>query len=118
MTPERLHKVIKQFIRDEGGTNLYRLGRCSEFAVALKKFVGSGTITKHGTWHTVLYWKNIYWDANGQHTLNNLKSTNYISAAENPHPATKEEIDHINSLLNKYFVDHILAGLRKASREV
>jgi len=108
MQISKLNQIIAQFRRNEGA-DIYALGTCSEFAVALKRFLGGGTISKEGLMHTSLYYNKHYCDIYG--------------CKKQPHgiynrPAKSSEMKHIKHYLELHTVQKILKGLRKAQKEV
>jgi hypothetical protein len=115
MSPEKLNKIIKQFWKNENKSDVYYLGICSEFAIALRRFLKAGTVYKAGLMHTFLEHKGYYCDIRGCFTPGRYKG---IVAATSYTPATKKEIAHIQSLLEHDTVAHIIKGLKEAQREV
>jgi len=115
MNTTKLNKIIKQFWANERHNDVYYLGICSEFAVALKKFLGAGTIYKAGLMHTFLEHNGYYCDIRGCFTPARYKT---IAPAQYYRPATSKEIAHINSLLEHDTVAHIITGLKQAQKEV
>ena len=114
MQISKLNQIIARFRQNEG-TDIYGLGNCSEFAVALKKFLGAGTISKEGLWHSSLYYKNHYCDIYG------CKKTSYGIYNR---PGTKSENKHIKHYLEDgrhgklNIMSKILTGLKKAKKQV
>ena len=115
MNKNKLHKIIRNFADQEPNENIYKFGLCSEFAVALKRFLKSGTIYKAGLMHTALKWKNYYCDITGCLNKDRFQFRNPSTSLS---PATKEEITHINNLLDHKEVDRIHKTLTKISRRV
>ena len=109
----KLDKIIKRFWADEGHNDVYYMGICSEFAVALKRFLKGGTIYKAGLMHTFLEYKGYYCDIRGCFAPSKYKT---IVPATSYTSATSKEIAHINSLLEHDTVAHILKGLKQAQR--
>ena len=112
---QKLNKIIRRFWKNENNSDLYFLGVCSEVAVALKKYLGGGTISKAGLMHTYLSYKGYCCDIRGCYTVSEYPM---IAPAFSYTPATPKEIAHINSLLEHHTVAHIVKGLKKASKEV
>jgi len=112
---QKLDRIIKQFWKNERRNDKYHLGVCSEVAVALKRFLGAGTIYKAGLMHTFLEYQGYYCDIRGCYS-----PRAYPTIAPSPSylPATPKEIAHINSLLEHDTVAHIIAGLKQAQKEV
>jgi len=114
MNIPKLNRIIAKF-RENEGSDIYALGTCSEFAVALRKFLKGGTITKVGLTHTTLQYDGHYCDIYGC-----KKQTHGVYT----HPATPEEMKHINYYLEdgrpgkRNTVGQILRGLKKAEKEV
>ena len=115
MDKKRLHKIIRKFAENEPNEYIYKFGLCSEFAVALKRFLKGGTISKAGLTHTYLKWKNHYCDITG---CLNKEEFQFRNPSTSLSPATKAEIAHINKLLEHKEVDRIYEGLKKAARQV
>jgi len=116
MNTAKLHATIKRFHRDHNYSDIYSNGLCSEFAVALKKYVHGGTIYKHGLWHTVLYYNGKYCDIHGCQTVSQLMRNMPIGMTKaNLRAAKPSEIAHINKLLDNNEVARMVAGLKKAS---
>lgn len=117
MNPDRLDRIIKRFWNSEHRDTTYYLGFCSEVAVALDRFINKkGKIGKHGLFHTIYIYGGYYWDIHGRMTKKELDFVCPIGATDEPRPAYPHEIDHINNLLNKKKVQHILKGLEEAKR--
>jgi len=112
MDINKLNCAIKKFWQSEGYNEIYYMGVCSEVAVALKKFLGEGTIVKRGLMHTALKYKDYYCDIRGCMTPQQFKTR---VPGEYLRPATPKEIQHINSLLEHHTVKKILNGLKKFS---
>ena len=112
---QRLNKIILRFWKNEKNSDIYYLGVCSEVAVALKRFLKGGTISKAGLMHTYFSYKGHYCDIRGCFTKSQYTM---IVPAMSYTPVTPKEIAHINSLLEHDTVAHILKGLKKASKEV
>lgn len=115
MKTSRLNRIIRQFWKNERYNDIYYLGLCSEFAIALKRFLGSGTIVKRGILHTGLKYKGYYCEVRGCMTERQFKNT---VPGEYLRPANAKEITHIYSLLKNHRVNDIVKGLRKAEKEV
>ena len=114
MNIPKLNRIIAKF-RENEGSDIYALGTCSEFAVALRKFLKGGTVAKDGLMHTVLQYDGHYCDIYGCKTYT---SGEYI------HPATPKEMKHINFYLEdgrpgkRDTVNIVLRGLKRAEKEV
>jgi len=115
MNVKRLDKIIKQFWKNERYNDIYYLGLCSEMSVALKRFLGAGTLYKRGILHTVLKYKNHYCEVRGCMNQRQLLST---APGEYLRPASNKEIAHIYNLLKEYRVKQIVKGLKKAERQI
>lgn len=115
MEISKLNRIIHKFWKDEKHNDIYHLGVCSEVAVALKKFLQRGTVSKAGLMHTYLDYKNHCCDIRGCFTKS--KYTMVVPSMSYS-PATPKEIAHINKLLEHNTVAHICKGLKKASKEV
>jgi len=112
INPQKLDRIIKKFWANERHNDVYYLGLCSEFAVALKRFLKGGVIVKRGLMHTAFKYGNYYCDIRGCMTEGDFKARVpgvYLR------PATKEEIAHINSLLDEEIVRYIIKGLKEAT---
>lgn len=119
MNSENLDKVIKRFWNKENRNTIYYIGKCSEFAVALDRFLNrKGTIGKHGWFHTIYLYDNYYWDVRGKMTKKELDFNMPIGATSEPLPAKTEEIAHIYSLLNEEFTQKTVEGLKRAKEEL
>jgi len=122
MNVNKLDKIIKRFWKNERNNDVYYLGLCSEFAVALQRYLkGKGSITKHGLWHTVLKYKGYYCDVRGCMTYKQMNFNMPIGGVggkDTTREAQPDEIKHIYKLLNKDKVDHIYKSLKKAEKEV
>jgi len=119
MNVQTLDKIIKQFWRNENKDTTWHTGFCSEFAVALDRFLnGAGQIGKQGWFHTIYIYKGNYCDVRGCMNENKLDFHNPIGSQGQPYPAAPHELQHINSLLNEGRVQRALAGLKRAQREV
>ena len=117
MNTAKLDGIIKRFHRDRNYSDIYSNGLCSEFAVALKKFLRGGTIYKHGLWHTVLYYNGKYCDIHGCQSSSQLMRNMPIGMTKaNLRAANPTEIAHINKLLDNKEVARMIDGLKKASR--
>ena len=108
-----LEKTIERFWESENRNDVYFLGLCSEFAVALKKFLGGGVIYKAGLMHTLLYYKGHYCDIRG---CFDKKTYAVRVPATSLTPATKKEIAHIYKLLDYNKTNQIVKGLKKAQK--
>ena len=115
MNISTINKTIKRFWKNENHSDVYYLGLCSEFAIALKRFLNSGTIYKAGHMHTCLKYKDHYCDIRGCYPKSKYRS---VAPSLSLLPATKSEIQHINNLLEKDTVKKILSGLKKAQKDV
>jgi len=117
MNAEKLDEIIKRFWKREHNDTRYYLGFCSEFAVALDKFLDKkGKIGKHGWFHTIYIYDGYYWDVRGKMTKKKLDFNMPIGATDEPRPANPDEIKHIYDLLNVQKVNYILKGLKEAQR--
>jgi len=114
MNISTINKIIKRFWSNENRNDVYYLGLCSEFAVALKRFLGSGTIYKAGLMHTCLKYKDHYCDIRGCYPKSKYRS---IVPSISLEPATNAEIHHIHNLLEKDTVTKIIKGLKQAQKE-
>ena len=116
MNIQTLDKIIAKFWDSKRNDTRYYMGYCSEFAVALQRFLKSGRTAKHGLWHTVLEYKKHYCDVRGCHTPSDM----YVVSPtpEKTRPANDSEIKHIYSLLHEDIVQDIVNGLKKAKVEV
>ena len=110
----KLNRIINQFWTDESHNDKYHFGLCSEFAIALQRYLNSGQLYKAGLMHTFLKYKSSYCDIRGCFT-----PSEYTFKVPSPSytPATKSEIQHIKSLLDEKEVSHIIKGLKKAERK-
>jgi len=113
MNISKLNCIIKKFWQSERYNDIYYLGICSEVAVALKRFLGAGTIVKRGLLHTALEYKGYYCDIRGCKTEREFKAT---VPGEYLRPATQKEIQHINNLLQRDKVRYIVGGLKRAEK--
>jgi hypothetical protein len=122
MDTEKLNRIILKFWKNEHNNDVYYLGLCSEFAVALQRYLGGkGEITKHGLWHTVLKYNGMYCDIHGCMTENKLNFTMPIGGVgvnESTRKARPDEVAHIYGLLNERMTKHIYDGLKKAEKEI
>jgi hypothetical protein len=122
MDIDKLNKVIARFWDNNKRNTMFYLGMCSEFAVALQKYLGGkGEITKHGLFHTVLKYNGLYCDVRGCQTyeqLNFKMPIGGVGGRDTTRKATQKEIKHIYSLLNKRNVKYIYEGLKQAEKEV
>ena len=117
MNTAKLHITIRRFHANNRYSDIYSNGLCSEFAVALKRYLHGGTIYKHGLWHTVLYYKGKYCDIHGCQTSSQLMTNMPIGITKsNLRAAKPSEIAHINKLLDHTEVSRMVAGLKKAGR--
>lgn len=114
MNINKLNCIIHKFWQSERYNTIYYLGVCSEVAVALKKFLGGGTIVKRGLMHTALKYNGHYCDIRGCMIEPEFRSR---VPAEYLRPATPKEIQHINNLLERHTVNYIVKGLKKARGE-
>jgi len=87
-------------------------GLCSEFAVALKKFLNGGTISKAGLMHTYLTYQGYNCDIRGCFTKETYK---FMTPNEYYRPTNRSELTHINKLLDHERVAYIVRELRKAN---
>jgi len=115
MNIKKLDSVIKRFWQNEGKNDVYYLGVCSEFAMALRRFLKAGTVYKAGLMHTFLEYKGYYCDIRGCFPPGKYKM---VASATSYTPATQKEIAHIQSLLEHDTVDHIIKGLKQAEKEI
>lgn len=115
MSITKLNRVIKRFWSNEDHNDIYPRGVCSEFAVALKRYLNAGTIYKASIMHTFLKYKDHYCDIRGCYTPNEYQT---VVPSLSYTPATKSELDHINNLLEQSTVTHIIKGLKKAEKEI
>jgi len=119
MNPDTLDTIIKTFWKSERYNPDYYNGYCSEFAVALDRFLNHrGTIGKAGLFHTIYIYKGYFWDIHGKMTRNQLSLKMPITGTSIVQPANQKELDHIYSLLNTQVVNHILRGLKKSQKVV
>lgn len=115
MNITKLHSTIRKFHQQHNYSDIYKLGLCSEFAVALKRYLHGGTIYKQGLWHTILYYNGKYCDINGCQSSSQLMSSSPIGLTKaNLRAATPKELSHINNLLDHREVARIIKGLKKA----
>jgi len=115
MNIKRLNAIIAQFWSTRLHNDVYYLGLCSEFAVALQKFLNAGTICKAGILHTCLYYKNHYCDIRGCYLRSHYRT---VVPSFSLSPATDAEIKHIEKLLDTNTVKQIVSGLKQAQKEV
>jgi len=115
MDIKKLNAIIKRFWKNEGNNDVYYLGICSEFAVALRRSLKAGTIYKAGLMHTFLEYNGYYCDIRGCYPPGRYKA---LVPSPSYTPAKKSEIQHINNLLERDTVQHIVDGLKQAQREV
>jgi len=115
MKIQKLNTIIRTFWSNEDHDDIYARGVCSEFAIALKRYLNAGTIYKASLMHTFLKYKDHYCDIRGCYTPSEYKT---IVPSLSYTPATKSELDHINSLLEHHTVNHIIKGLKKAEQEI
>lgn len=130
MNAEELDLIIARF-RDSGvNVNLYKYGKCSEFAVALKLFIngktgkkvtmkdlttGIGDIYKHGLFHVCLKYLGYYWDIRGCQTEREMLSNDPTALnKEGNRKAQIHEIKHLYDLLDRTKVIETIQGLKKA----
>lgn len=114
-----LDKIVKRFWANEGNSTIYYLGKCSEFAVALDRFLNQkGDIGKHGWFHTIYIYGNYYWDIRGKMTKKQLDFNFPIGSTSHPRPAYPDEIDHIYNLLDEEFTQKSVKGLQRAREEL
>lgn len=114
MSITELNRVIKQFARTHG-TDIYRYGLCSEFAVALKRFLDGGELYKHGLFHVCLKYKGYYCDIRGCQTESQLLMDDPMALSKDANRKAKpEEIRHLMGLLKKEQVKKIVEGLKQA----
>jgi len=119
MNSNKLDKIIKRFWATQNNNTIYYLGKCSEVAVALDRFLNrKGKIGKHGWFHSIYLYDGYYWDIRGKMTKKELDFKMPIGATDEPRPATPDEIKHIYSLLDENFTKKVVEGLKKASKEV
>ena len=118
MNPTQLNTIIKRFHKNQNYSDIYKLGLCSELAVALKRYLHGGTIYKHGLWHTVLYYKGKYCDINGCQSSSQLMHNSPIGLTKsNLRAATPSELAHIKKLLDNKVVSQIVSGLKGADNQ-
>ena len=123
METEKLNRTIAKFWKSKNKNDIYYLGRCADFAWALKKFLGGGQIYVIGPqhpiiWHVILKYNGFFWDVRGKQTMSDVLKKNTMALTEgNINPAGQEEISHIKKLLNEKFVKETVEGLKKASGE-
>jgi len=110
MNINKLSCIIRKFWQSERYNDIYYLGKCSEVAVALQRFLKGGTIVKRGLMHTALKYNGYYCDIRGCFQEMEYKTK---VPGEYLRPATQKEIAHINSLLEHDTVAHIIKGLKK-----
>lgn len=115
MNITKLNKIIRTFWSNEDHNDIYPRGVCSEFAIALQRYLNAGTIYKASLMHTFLKYKDHYCDIRGCHPPSTYKT---IVPSLSYKPATKSELQHINNLLEQPTVDHIIKGLKKAEKEI
>ena len=114
MNANKLDKIIKRFWANHNNNTIYYLGKCSEFAVALDRFLkGKGKIGKHGWFHTIYIYDGYLWDVRGKQTKHQLDFNMPIGATDEPRPARPDEIQHIMGLLNEPFTQHIVKELKE-----
>jgi hypothetical protein len=119
MNSNKLDKIIRDFWEKEKFDDRYYLGYCSEVAVALDRFLKkAGLIGKHGWFHTIYIYDGWYWDIRGKMDKRKLDINMSVGALDEPRPATKDEIQHINDLLNVEKVNHIIKGLKEAQKNM
>jgi hypothetical protein len=129
MENEKLERVLAKFYSDVGRNSIYYLGRCADFAWALRSFLDGGDfylVGKQGNsniaWHIVLKYNDTYWDVRGSNTLEQIRARNPIIAFNDDDNtvslAGPNEIAHIEKLLNPEFVNSTIRGLKEAERKV
>ena len=114
MSITKLNKILHQFRQNTNPYN-YKFGLCSEFAVALKRYLHAGQLYKSGIMHTCLKYKDHYCDINGCFTYSKYRT---ISPSVSLSPATKYEIHHIYNLLDNQAVQSILKTLKQSSKQI
>jgi hypothetical protein len=118
MSITELNRVIKQFAKTHG-TDIYRYGLCSEFAVALKRFLGAGELYKHGLFHVCLKYKGYYCDIRGCQTESKLLMDDPIALSKDANRKAKpEEVQHLMNLLQDDKVQNIIKGLNEAKNKI
>jgi len=125
-----LDNIIERF-KTKYHPDIYKYGKCSEFAVALKLFIdgkdgstitmkelttGVGDLYKHGLFHVCLFYDGYYWDIRGKQTETELLANDptALNKAGN-RKARIDEIQHLYDLLDKNEVRKIIRGLQEAS---
>jgi len=112
MNINKLNYIIRKFWQSQKYSDIYYLGKCSEVAVALQRFLKGGTIIKRGLMHSALKYKGYYCDIRGCYSEMEYKTK---VPGEYLRPATAKEIKHINNLLERDTVSNIVKGLKKYS---
>lgn len=120
MEIKKLNKIIAKFKKGTGGDPRYHNGFCSEFAIGLKRFLGNGTLCMvGGIFHVCVKYKGHYCDVNGCSLPREYIAKNPIGLNSNSiNVANKDEIKHMNDLLNDGKVSEVLTGLKKAQKEI
>lgn len=113
MSITELNRMIKQFGKVYG-KDIYRYGLCSEFAVALKRFLSGGELYKHGLFHVCLKYKGYYCDIRGCQTESELLMDDPMALSKDANRKAKpEEINHLMSLLKEKEVNKVVEGLKQ-----
>lgn len=129
MDNTKLRRTIGLFWDNKSHNSIYHLGRCADFAYALKSFLHGGDYYLVGqmpnsdiAWHVVLKYGGTYWDVRGPNTLAEIRERNPIVAFNgDDNTVTKagaKEEAHIIKLLNQDFVRETIAGLKEAEKKV
>jgi len=114
MSVTKLDSIIQRF-GDEKGRDIYRYGLCSEFAVALKRFLGGGELYKHGLFHVCLKYKGFYCDIRGCQTEGELLMDDPMALSKDANrKADQGEVKHLMDLLKEDRVKDIINGLKQA----
>ena len=128
MDNDRLELVIKKYFDSQNGSQELYLNKCADYAWALNQFLGNkGKFFLVGAlgpnWkasHVVLGYNNEYFDARGRyHNQQEVNQNTPVAVFNNKiDEAGQEEIEHIMRLLHPDFVSRVVAGLKKAEREL
>jgi len=127
MNGEQLDQLIGRF-RNNTNEEMFKRGKCSEFAVAVKLFLngkdgskitmkdlttGIGDLYKHGLFHVCLFYDGHYWDIRGKQTETELLANDptALNKAGN-RKAKLEEIAHLYKLLDHQTVRNVIRGLK------
>jgi len=128
---DRLDYLIEKF-KELYHPDIYKYGKCSEFAVALKLFLngkdgrtitmkdlttGVGDLYKHGLFHVCLFYDGYYWDVRGKQTETELLANDPTALNKDGNRKARiDEIQHLYNLLDKNEVRKIIQGLKAVSK--